>query len=89
MLGPTITTAPASPASAPAHCEHEEHAMQCEALIDPLVSRDAVCPCKDVPVPGVISELNSEEPVMATKKFTAPAPPFVAARHAAAVRRPG
>jgi hypothetical protein len=35
------------------YCEHEEHAMQCEALIDPLVSRDAVCPCKDVPVPGV------------------------------------
>jgi hypothetical protein len=34
------------------YCEHEEHAMTCEALIDPLVG-DALCPCHDVPVPGV------------------------------------
>jgi hypothetical protein len=36
------------------YCGHEEHALECGALIDPLLSVDAVCPCRDVPVPGVI-----------------------------------
>lgn len=30
-------------------CDHDEHVMRCEALID----GNTACPCRDVPVPGL------------------------------------
>lgn len=34
------------------YCEHEEHVLECQALID-LSIVDVHCPCQGVPVPGI------------------------------------
>lgn len=34
------------------HCGHEEHVMECQALID-LDIVDVHCPCHGIPVPGI------------------------------------
>lgn len=38
------------------HCGHDEHVMECQALIDLRVI-DVRCPCRGIPVPGVYPPL--------------------------------
>jgi hypothetical protein len=37
------------------YCGHDEHVLRCEALLDAALS-NVLCPCRDVPVPGVYLE---------------------------------